>query len=90
LTAITGSTQPILTAADAVIDLAAERYQKNLRSDCSSAERPQLVSVRDETDQARYVSERGPAQATGRGVPRLASQRATRNRADSAQHNSAD
>ena len=52
------STQPILTAANAVIDLAAERYQKNLRSDRSSAERPQLVSVRDETDQARYVAER--------------------------------
>jgi DNA helicase II / ATP-dependent DNA helicase PcrA len=46
------------SAANAVIDLAAERYQKNLRSDRSSAERPQLVSVRDETDQARYVAER--------------------------------
>jgi DNA helicase II / ATP-dependent DNA helicase PcrA len=52
------STQSILTAANAVIDLAAERYQKNLRSDRSSAELPQLVSVRDETDQARYVAER--------------------------------
>jgi superfamily I DNA/RNA helicase len=52
------STQSILTAANAVIDLAAERYQKNLRSERSSAERPQLVSVRDETDQARYVAER--------------------------------
>src|ERR1700751_2796343 len=52
------STQPILTAANAVIDLAAERYQKNLRSDRPSAERPQLISVRDETDQARYVAER--------------------------------
>jgi DNA helicase II / ATP-dependent DNA helicase PcrA len=52
------STQSILTAANAVIDLAVERYQKNLRSDRSSAERPQLVSVRDETDQTRYVAER--------------------------------
>jgi DNA helicase-2/ATP-dependent DNA helicase PcrA len=52
------STQPILTAANAVIDLAPERYRKNLRSDRSSAERPQLVSLRDETDQARYVAER--------------------------------
>ena len=52
------STQPILTAANAVIDLAAERYQKNLRSDRSSAERPKLVSLRDEADQARYVAER--------------------------------
>jgi len=41
------STQSILTAANAVIDLASERYRKNLRSDRSSAERPQLVSLRD-------------------------------------------
>jgi len=52
------STQPILAAANAVIDLAAERHKKNLRSDRLSAERPQLVSVRDEADQARYVAER--------------------------------
>jgi DNA helicase-2/ATP-dependent DNA helicase PcrA len=52
------STQPILTAANAVIDLATERYQKNLRSERSSAERPQLVSVRDDTYQARFVAER--------------------------------
>jgi ATP-dependent DNA helicase UvrD/PcrA len=52
------STQPILAAANAVIDLAAERHKKNLRSDRPSAERPQLVAVRDETDQARYVVER--------------------------------
>jgi DNA helicase-2/ATP-dependent DNA helicase PcrA len=52
------STQPILAAANAVIDLAAERYRKSLRSDRPSAERPQLVSVRDEADQARYVAER--------------------------------
>jgi DNA helicase II / ATP-dependent DNA helicase PcrA len=52
------STQPILAAANAVMDLAAERHKKNLRSDRSSAERPQLVSVRDETDQAHYVAER--------------------------------
>jgi len=52
------STQPILAAANAVIGLAAERYQKNLRSERASAERPQIVSVRDEADQARYVAER--------------------------------
>ena len=52
------STQPILTAANAVIDLAAERHKKNLRSDRSSAQRPQLISVRDESDQARFVVER--------------------------------
>jgi DNA helicase-2/ATP-dependent DNA helicase PcrA len=47
------STQPILTAANAVIDLASERYRKNLRSDRSSADRPQLLSVRDAPDPAR-------------------------------------
>jgi DNA helicase-2/ATP-dependent DNA helicase PcrA len=52
------STQPILTAANAVIDLATERHKKNLRSERSSAEQPQLVSVRDEADQARYVVDR--------------------------------
>lgn len=52
------STQPILAAANAVIDLATERYKKNLRSERAAAERPQLVSVRDEADQARYVAER--------------------------------
>src|SRR5262252_389564 len=49
------STQPILAAASAVINLAKERFTKNLWSDRASAERPQLVSVCDETDQARYV-----------------------------------
>src|SRR5215469_2939903 len=52
------STQPILAAANAVIDLSVERHEKSLRSERTSAERPQLVSVRDETDQARYVVER--------------------------------
>jgi len=52
------STQPILAAANAVIDLASERFTKNLWSDRTSAERPQLVTVRDEAGQARYVVER--------------------------------
>jgi DNA helicase II / ATP-dependent DNA helicase PcrA len=52
------STQPILAAANAVIDLASERHKKNLRSERASAERPHLVSVRDEADQARYVADR--------------------------------
>jgi DNA helicase-2/ATP-dependent DNA helicase PcrA len=52
------STQPILAAANAVIDLADERFTKNLWSDRVSAERPRLVSVRDETDQADYVVEK--------------------------------
>jgi DNA helicase-2/ATP-dependent DNA helicase PcrA len=49
------STQPILAAANAVIERAAERFTKNLRSDRASAERPLLVSVQDEAVQARYV-----------------------------------
>jgi DNA helicase-2/ATP-dependent DNA helicase PcrA len=49
------STQPILAAANAVIELASERFSKSLWSDRVSAERPALVSVRDETEQARYV-----------------------------------
>src|SRR5215468_10545199 len=52
------STQPILTAANAVIDLAEERFTKNLWSERYSAQRLQLVSVRGESDQARYVVEK--------------------------------
>ena len=52
------STQPILAAANAVIELADERFTKNLWSERKSAERPQIVSVRDEFDQALYVVER--------------------------------
>ena len=52
------STQPILSAANAVIGLALERFTKNLWTERQSAERPLLVSVRDEGDQARYVADR--------------------------------
>jgi DNA helicase-2/ATP-dependent DNA helicase PcrA len=52
------STQPILAAANAVIELAEERFTKNLWSDRKSGERPYLVGVRDEADQARYVVEK--------------------------------
>src|SRR6266446_4115452 len=52
------STRPILAAANAVMDLAEERFTKNLWSERASAERPRLVSVRDEADQARYVAEK--------------------------------
>ena len=52
------STQPILAAANAVIDLARERFTKNLWSDRGGDERPRLVGVRDEADQARYIVER--------------------------------
>ena len=51
------STQPIVAAANAVMDLAEERFTKNLWSERASAEQPRLVSVRDEADQARYVAE---------------------------------
>jgi DNA helicase-2/ATP-dependent DNA helicase PcrA len=49
------STQPILAAANGVIDLAAERFTKNLWTERHAAERPRLVSVRDEADQASYI-----------------------------------
>ena len=52
------STQPILDAANAMIDFAEERFTKNLWSDRASAGRPQLVSIRDEADQARYVADK--------------------------------
>jgi DNA helicase II / ATP-dependent DNA helicase PcrA len=52
------STQPILAAANGVIGLAAERFTKNLWSDGNATGRPQIVTVRDETDQANYVADR--------------------------------
>ena len=52
------STQPILDASNAVIGLASERFAKNLWTDRTSSEKPQLVTVRDEVDQARCVAER--------------------------------
>ena len=51
------STQPILAAANAVIAEARERYSKELWSERVSLQKPQLVSVRDEVDQAAYVVE---------------------------------
>ncbi|MBB3540297.1 MULTISPECIES: ATP-dependent helicase [unclassified Rhizobium] len=52
------STQTILAAANAVIDLASERFTKNLWTERQSAQRPRLVTVRDETEQARYVADK--------------------------------
>lgn len=49
------STQPILAAANGVIGLAKERYTKNLWTDRASEQRPLLVTVKDETDQAAYI-----------------------------------
>src|SRR6516225_9143151 len=51
------STQPILAAANGVIGLAKERFTKNLWTERLSSQKPQLVAVRDEADQARYVVE---------------------------------
>jgi DNA helicase II / ATP-dependent DNA helicase PcrA len=52
------STQTILAAANGVIGLARERFTKNLWTERTSAAKPQLVSVRDEADQARFIVER--------------------------------
>lgn len=52
------STQHILAAANGVIGLATEQYSKELWSNKTSGERPQLVTVRDETDQAGFVVEK--------------------------------
>src|SRR5260221_6560228 len=52
------STQPILAAANGVIELASERFTKNLWTERESSERPHLVTVRDEADQARYIDAR--------------------------------
>src|SRR6202007_2339257 len=52
------STQTILAAANGVIGLAWERFTKNLWTERTSTTKPQLVSVRDEADQARFIVER--------------------------------
>ncbi|HUG25712.1 ATP-dependent helicase [Piscinibacter sp.] len=52
------STQPILDASNAVISQAAERHAKQLWTDRVSSEKPQLVTVEDETAQARWVADR--------------------------------
>jgi len=52
------STQAILAAANGVIGLARERFTKNLWTDRASGSPPQLVAVRDEADQARYIVDR--------------------------------
>jgi DNA helicase II / ATP-dependent DNA helicase PcrA len=51
------STQPILAAANAVIDMASERFTKNLWSDRASSDLPALVNVADDNAQAGYVVE---------------------------------
>jgi len=51
------SVQPILRASNAVIELASERFTKNLRSERNGGGPPLLVSVQDDSAQARYVVE---------------------------------
>ena len=51
------STQTILAAANGVIGLARERFTKNLWTDRTPGAKPRLVTVRDETDQARCIVE---------------------------------
>jgi DNA helicase II / ATP-dependent DNA helicase PcrA len=50
------STEPILAASNAVISLAAERFTKDMWSGRTSSDRPRLVTVTDEAEQARYVA----------------------------------
>ena len=88
------STQTILAAANGVIDLARERFTKNLWTDRTSGIKPQLVTVRDETDQARYIVEqvlenrevRHAPEAAGRAVSHLQPQRSAGSRTDPPQH----
>jgi len=51
------STQPILEAANAVISESSERFTKNLWTSRTATEKPRLVTVKNEADQARYVVE---------------------------------
>ena len=51
------STKTILAAANGVIDLAKERFTKNLWTERTSGAKPRLVTVRDEADQARCIVE---------------------------------
>src|SRR5262249_49453527 len=52
------STDAILAAANAVIAEAADRFTKDLWTERQSAEKPRLVTVRDDAGQANYVCER--------------------------------
>jgi len=52
------STAPILDAANAVIAMASERYEKNLAATRAGGDRPVLATVADELAQVSYVVER--------------------------------
>lgn len=49
------STDAILNAANAVIGEASERFTKNLWTERCSLEKPAIVTVRDEAEQASYI-----------------------------------
>jgi DNA helicase-2/ATP-dependent DNA helicase PcrA len=51
------STQPILAAANGVIGLAKERFTKTLWTERLSSQKPRLVTVQDDANQARYIVE---------------------------------
>lgn len=59
------SSQPILTASNAVIAQATERYAKDLWTDRKSSQLPELVTVSDEAGQARWVADQVLAQREG-------------------------
>ncbi len=52
------STAPLLAASNAVIALAGERHAKTMWSDRAAFERPMLVAVGDESEQAAWVADR--------------------------------
>lgn len=52
------STQPILDASNAVIQASTERYVKELWTDKKSSQRPMLVTVTDDSGQARWVADK--------------------------------
>ena len=52
------STQPILEAANAVIAGSSERFTKTLWTQRASSEKPMLVRIDTEADQARYIVDR--------------------------------
>jgi DNA helicase-2/ATP-dependent DNA helicase PcrA len=52
------STQPILDACNAVIELASQRFSKHLFSHRPSQQKPVLITAEDENGQVEYVVER--------------------------------
>jgi DNA helicase-2/ATP-dependent DNA helicase PcrA len=52
------STQPVLAVANAIIDRAAEKYTKVLRTQKGDGPRPALVQCLDEQGQSRFVCQR--------------------------------